>query len=216
MEKNNRQVKIGIIGGGKGGCEILNILKDIHTISIEYIADINPSAPGIIAARKLNITTATDPVRTAARISTDIIIEATGSSEILESIKKNIPDETTVLSGNVALFMFKVVQESKEKINLKVKNDIEFIRDAISSDVDKVNDFLIQINEVTVGMKILAMNAAIEAARSGAAGAGFGIVAGEIKNVSDKTKTMAGNIKTITDSIMELSSKINHAIEDLK
>ncbi len=216
MEINSTQVKIGIIGGGKGGCEILDILKDIHLIKIEYLSDINSSAPGIAAAKNLNIQTTTDPVKTAGRISTDIIIEATGSAELLELIKQKIPDTTTILSGNIALFMFKVVQESKQNINLKVKNEIEVIRDAIATDIEKVNEFLQQINEVTVGMKILAMNAAIEAARSGAAGAGFAIVAGEIKNISDKTKSMAANIKEITDSIMELSSKIDHAIEDLK
>lgn len=216
MKNDNQQVKIGIIGGGKGGCELLEILKDIHLIKIEYLSDINPSAPGISAAKKLNIQTTTDPVKTAGRIDTDIIIEATGSAEILDLIKQNLPEKTTILSGNIALFIFKVLQESKQNINLKVKNDIEVIRDAITNDIEKVNEFLQQINEVTMGMKILAMNAAIEAARSGTAGAGFAIVADEIKNVSDKTKAMATNIKGIMDSIMGLSSKINHSIEELK
>lgn len=209
-------MKIGIIGGGKGGCEILNMLKDISSISIDYLSDINHAAPGIAAAKKLNIHTTTDPERTAARIKTDIIIEATGSTEMSEILKKNVSPDTAILSGKTALFMFNMLCESKDNINSRVKSEIEIIRDAISEDIDKVNSFLRQINEVTIGMKILAMNAAVEAARSGAAGAGFAVVAGEIKNISDKTKIMANNIKDITGSIADLSSKINIAIEELK
>jgi hypothetical protein len=214
--KNDKITKIGIIGGGRGGCEILNLMKDLHSVSVEYLSDINPSAPGIVEAKKNNILTSTDPGKTAAGIETDIIIEATGSAEILAILNEKKSATTTILSSNAALFIFKILEENKQKINLRVKNEIEVIRDGITDDIEKVNEFLIQINEVTVGMKILAMNAAVEAARSGAAGAGFGIVAGEIKNISDKTKNMASSIKEITGSIADLSLKINFAIEELK
>lgn len=208
--------RIGIVGGGRGGCEILNIMKDIHSVSIEYLSDINPSAPGIVAAKQNNIYTSTDPGKAVANIMTDIIIEATGSADILALLNENKSEDTTILSSNIALFMFKILEENKQKINLRVKKEIEVIRDGITDDIEKVNEFLIQINEVTTGMKVLAMNAAVEAARAGAAGAGFGIVAGEIKSISDKTKSMAASIKEITGSIADLSQKINTAIEELQ
>ncbi len=207
---------IGIVGGGRGGCEILKIMKDIPSVSIEFLSDINPSAPGIDEAKKYNICTSTEPGKTVAGIETEIIIEATGSVEILELLNNNKSENTTIVSGKVALFMFKILEENKARINSRVKNEIEVIRDGIADDVEKVNEFLLQINEVTTGMKVLAINAAVEAARAGAAGAGFGVVAGEIKNISDKTKSMAASIREITGSISDLSLKINIAIEELQ
>jgi methyl-accepting chemotaxis protein len=207
---------IGIVGSGRGGCEILKIMKDIPSVSIEFLSDINPSAPGIDEAKKYNIRTSTEPGKTVAGIETEIIIEATGSVEILELLNNNKSENTTIVSGKVALFMFKILEENKARINSRVKNEIEVIRDGIADDVEKVNEFLLQINEVTTGMKVLAINAAVEAARAGAAGAGFGVVAGEIKNISDKTKSMAASIREITGSISDLSLKINIAIEELQ
>nr|WP_294505573.1 methyl-accepting chemotaxis protein [uncultured Rhodopila sp.] len=67
------------------------------------------------------------------------------------------------------------------------------------------NQKIHQINGVTHGTKILALNALIEAARAGEAGLGFSVVANEVKGVSQR----------ITDIAAALSSELAGSIAEL-
>ncbi len=72
--------------------------------------------------------------------------------------------------------------------------------DLISEDINTVLEFIKQIAEET---KMLGLNAAIEAARAGEFGRGFGVVADEIRQLSDESKGTVGKIRALTDSIKE-------------
>jgi hypothetical protein len=62
-----------------------------------------------------------------------------------------------------------------------------------------------QINGVTQGTKILALNALIESARAGEAGRGFSVVAGEVKIVSQRITEIAASLSSeLAGSIAEL------------
>jgi methyl-accepting chemotaxis protein len=54
---------------------------------------------------------------------------------------------------------------------------------------------VIEINKINSQTKLLALNATIEAARAGEAGAGFKVVADEVKNLSTETKSLAERIQ---------------------
>lgn len=80
-----------------------------------------------------------------------------------------------------------------EIINVqKLSNEINSILDLIKSIADKT--------------KMLGLNAAIEAARAGDAGRGFGVVATEIRSLSENSKETA-------HKIMELTSKIHASVK---
>ncbi len=63
------------------------------------------------------------------------------------------------------------------------------------------------INEIAWKTNLLSINASIEAARAGEAGKGFGVVAGEIKKLSQHSNDAA-------DEIMEVSNKVLKISED--
>lgn len=69
------------------------------------------------------------------------------------------------------------------------------------------------ITGISTQTNILAINASIEASRAGAAGRGFSVVAGEIKSLSEKTKTAAAEIGTI---IGEVTQDIQAAVESME
>lgn len=78
----------------------------------------------------------------------------------------------------------------------------------LSEEINTVSSFIKEIADAT---KMLGLNAAIEAARAGEAGRGFGVVAEEIRKLSDQSKSTVPKIKRLTDDIKakveEASSK---------
>lgn len=71
---------------------------------------------------------------------------------------------------------------------------------AISDEINKVSAFIKEIADET---KMLGLNAAIEAARAGEAGRGFGVVAEEIRKLSDQSKSTVPIIKKLTENIKQ-------------
>jgi Methyl-accepting chemotaxis protein len=74
----------------------------------------------------------------------------------------------------------------------------------LSGEINKVLDAITHIASQT---KMLGLNAAIEAARAGEAGRGFGVVAVEIRKLSDNSKQTADLIRGLTQKIEETISR---------
>ncbi|MBD1202580.1 MAG: hypothetical protein H9533_00465 [Rhodobacteraceae bacterium] len=53
-------------------------------------------------------------------------------------------------------------------------------------------------------LRILAINARIEAARAGQAGAGFAVVAGEVGRIANETTTRASTVSDLTEELQKL------------
>lgn len=68
----------------------------------------------------------------------------------------------------------------------------------MSEEIKEISSFIREIADET---KMLGLNAAIEAARAGEAGKGFGVVANEIRKLSDESKSTVPKINKITDNI---------------
>lgn len=92
----------------------------------------------------------------------------------------------------------------------EVSNNQKLLYNEVS-DVVKTSG---QIDSVLEGIKtianqtrLLGLNAAIEAARAGKEGSGFGVVAEEIRKLSDESKKTIDQIKTFTSKINESAQK---------
>lgn len=82
-----------------------------------------------------------------------------------------------------------MTQESHEKLKLSDQN----IRQVASSVEDMMNMVSI-IGSISVTVNLLALNATIEAAHAGSLGRGFGVIAGEVRKLSDSTEGQAQEI----------------------
>jgi len=91
------------------------------------------------------------------------------------------------------------VSHTQTNLNNEIKNV-----NTVTGKIDEVMDFIKDIADET---RLLGLNAAIEAARAGTAGLGFGVVAQEIRKLSDDSKQTVGRIKELTTLIKESVEK---------
>ena len=90
-------------------------------------------------------------------------------------------------------------------LSSKIHDSAEMVHKLVaeSDEVTKILDVISAIAEQT---NLLALNAAIEAARAGEHGKGFAVVADEVRNLSLKTQHATLQIKNVVSSIQESSN----------
>jgi len=108
-----------IVGAGKGGRALLEMFAGDPTVAIVAIADLNPWAPGIELARRLNIRVATDFTELIGDPSVDLVIDVTGDAEVSAAIQRLKAPSTEVMGGIGARFMWALLAERKRSEELE-------------------------------------------------------------------------------------------------
>lgn len=235
-------MNIAVVGAGIGGKKLIELFNDIDEVTINIVIDKNFNSPGITFAKENNIpySSSIDDINN----KTEMIIEATGSSQLLELLKSKFSSIEIVDSAIAKILMLvidKQVQVS-EKLNnqldlintttVKLKKEINQVNDCVKSlnniSTDLINssneskrfilktdDVINSVNKITNQIKILGLNANIEAARAGSQGKCFSVVASEIQKLSDTTSTFANEISTILKSLSSENIKIEEEVSNL-
>ncbi len=82
-------------------------------------------------------------------------------------------------------------------------NESELIAEELEEKTKSITNFVSLITEVSEQTKMLALNAAIEASRAGDAGKGFGVVADEIRKLSEETATSVKRVSNLIEEIKQ-------------
>jgi methyl-accepting chemotaxis protein len=133
-----------------------------------------------------------------ARIAADIDEKTRSVAVIASKMEEDVLDGFKVLEKNV-----KKMGDIKEK-NSGVINGII----SLGNKVSKIRDIVRVINTITDQTKVIAFNAALEAASAGETGKRFAVVAGEVNRLADDIAVLTRQIREQVEEIQSSSSSL--------
>jgi methyl-accepting chemotaxis protein len=133
-----------------------------------------------------------------AKIAAEIVEKTNSVATIASKMEEDVLNGFRVLEKNV-----KKMEDIKEK-NYGVINGII----SLSNKVNKIRDIVRTINTITDQTKVIAFNAALEAASAGEAGKRFAVVAGEVNRLADNINVLTRQIREQVEEILSSSSSL--------
>ncbi len=181
--RGNLQTLIGHIGG---------ITAQLATASSELSAVTEQTSAGVNSQRQ-----ETDQVATAMHEMTATVQEVARNAEEASNAAQRADQQAA--KGNT------VVQRALSQID-RLSNEVTLSAEAmtqLNQETDGISTVLTVINGIAEQTNLLALNAAIEAARAGEAGRGFAVVADEVRGLAQRTQQSTAQIEALIANLQK-------------
>jgi len=199
--------------------EQLSVLKELESLRINFksiISDVVLSSQSVSKStnktlEQTNILTyhnlknteeldnMTLIVNELSQATNEIMTETQNSSTISENTL------SLVKNGKENVYQSSEFSTTVTQQMVKALDEVNSLKDA----AHQIKNITSIIKEIATQTNLLALNAAIEAARAGEAGRGFAVVADEVRSLAERTE---GNTKEIENSVKFLLQKIQSSI----
>ncbi|MCA0937888.1 methyl-accepting chemotaxis protein [Vibrio alginolyticus] len=133
----------------------------------------------------------------------EVAQSAQGSLEMVKRVESASEEGRTIMSGNIT-----TINQLETRLHESVSAVSELQK--MSGQIGSILDVIRNIAEQT---NLLALNAAIEAARAGEQGRGFAVVADEVRVLASRTTQSTIEIESMISNLQSSSQSANHVIQ---
>lgn len=196
--------------------EIPKIIKGIYKVAatvssfdlkLLFFSDKIRNISGNIRLASSDISSATSEIS----ISTEQI--AHEGSQLADTISRITADSETInMNFSRSNGLLKSVLEENAEV-IRSSEEMKAEVDTLLETLQRIKKTIKGISDISEQTNILAINASIEAARAGAAGQGFNIVAKETKNLSETTRSLLNALVELVDEIDVSSQKSSESVQ---
>ena len=153
-----------------------------------------------------------DNVKNGEEVRTELknlVEEAQKSQEEISGIQQSI-----IVANQSINILHDIVQSGNEK-----EVELSERLSSLNSEASQVKDILSVISDIADQTNLLALNAAIEAARAGEHGRGFAVVADEVRKLAERTQKslteIQATINVILESIANVTEEMNQKLKNV-
>ena len=191
---------------------LLDFFHGLEDVQVVAIVDQNVAAPGMARARELGLRTAHDVNEFLGNKKVDLIVEVTGRPEVRAAVLRGLAEHQHVISAQGARLMCAII-EKQAKANatrsVQLSEQFDALTTRLSGAVAGVDTSLGMANDILRAMRMIVVNASIEAARLGNLGAAFAIIASELKH-------MVGTVEAAVTAIAKASGDMTGTLADVR